>query len=132
MRSTCPPPARVVELGAAPGEQSVGLARAGYEVTAVDLGIASDAWEGAAEGTMERKFAAEGISFVEWNLEEAPYPLPDATFDAVVMTEVFEHLRDYPARSLTEVHRILRPGGHLYFTTPNAAYIGNRVRLARG
>lgn len=130
--SDFPPPARVVELGAAPGEQSMNLARAGYEVTAVDLGVASDTWDGVAEGTMEQNFASAGISFVNWNLEEVPYPLPDGTFDAVVMTEVFEHLRDYPIRSLHEVRRILRPGGNLYFTTPNAAYIGNRLRLAAG
>ncbi len=40
-------------------------------------------------------------------------------FDAVIMTEVYEHLRDYPVRSLEEANRVLRRGGHLYFTTPN-------------
>jgi SAM-dependent methyltransferase len=132
LQKDIPPPARVVELGAAPGEQSIGLSEAGYEVTAVDIGVASDDWEGAVEGTMEARFAAAGVAFVRWNLEETPYPLDDGAFDAVVMTEVFEHLRDYPAKSLHEVRRILRPGGRLYFTTPNAAYVGNRVRLALG
>jgi SAM-dependent methyltransferase len=132
MRKEIPPPARVVELGAAPGAQSIGLSRAGYEVTAVDIGIASDAWEGAAEGTMGSGFQAEGIDFVQWNLEETPYPLPDSSFDAVVMTEVFEHLRDYPVRSLVETRRILRPGGRLYFTTPNAAYIAKRIKFLLG
>ena len=35
-------------------------------------------------------------------------------------------------RSLQEVARILRPGGVLVLTTPNAAYLRNRVRLALG
>ena len=35
-------------------------------------------------------------------------------------------------RSLHECARILRPGGKLYFTTPNAAYIRNRIKLLRG
>ena len=61
-----------------------------------------------------------------------PYPLPAKTYDAVIMTEVYEHLREYPIRSLHEVHRILRPGGRLYFTTPNQAYLVNRLRLAAG
>lgn len=132
LRRDVPPPARVVELGAAPGEQSIGLAKAGYTVTAVDIGEQSDAWEGAVEGTMSRRFEEEGVELVLWNLEETPYPLEDESFDAVVMTEVFEHLRDYPARSLDEVRRILVPGGRLYLSTPNAAYILNRVQLLRG
>ena len=45
---------------------------------------------------------------------------------------MFEHLRDYPVRSLVEVARVLRPGGYLFFTTPNAAYVMNRLRLLRG
>ena len=61
-----------------------------------------------------------------------PYPLPDGAFDGVVFTEVFEHLRDYPVRSLQECARILRPGGYLFFTTPNAGYVMNRLRLLRG
>lgn len=132
LRRDFPPPARVVELGAAPGEQSIGLAVAGYDVTAVDIGIASDEWEGAAEGTMAARFEQHRVELVLWNLEETPYPLPDDSFDAVVMTEVFEHLRDYPIRSLEETRRILKPGGRLYLTTPNAAYIRNRLQLLRG
>jgi SAM-dependent methyltransferase len=98
----------------------------------VDIGEQSDVWEGVAEGSMEAAFREEGVNLVLWNLEQTPYPLEAESFDAVVMTEVFEHLRDYPASSLVEVRRILRPDGRLYLTTPNAAYIGNRVRLALG
>jgi SAM-dependent methyltransferase len=132
MRRDLPPPGVVVEFGAAPGGQSIGLQRAGYKVTAVDLGEQSDAWDGAAEGTMAARFKAEGVDLVIWDLERTPYPLGDETFDAVVMTEVFEHLREYPVTSLEEARRVLRPGGYVYLTTPNAAYIGNRLRLAIG
>lgn len=127
-----PPPARVVELGAAPGDQIVGLARRGYDCTAVDIGIESDAWAEASTGRMVEMFTAVGVESVTWNLEKFPYPLEDDSFDAVVMTEVFEHLRDYPIKSLNEAARILRSGGRLYFTTPNQTYIVNRIRLAMG
>jgi 2-polyprenyl-3-methyl-5-hydroxy-6-metoxy-1,4-benzoquinol methylase len=127
-----PPPADIVELGAAPGAQSVALARAGYRVAAIDLGEASDAWAGQAEGVMTHAFAESGVAFVEWNLEETPYPLEDGSFDIVLLTEVLEHLREYPLQALLEARRILRPGGHLVVTTPNAARLQNRVRLALG
>jgi SAM-dependent methyltransferase len=77
-------------------------------------------------------FEEAGVQLVVWNLEEAPYPLDDESFDAVIMTEVFEHLREYPMRSLEEARRVLKPGGRVYFTTPNAAYVMNRLRLLTG
>jgi SAM-dependent methyltransferase len=132
IRRTVPPSASLVEFGAAPGGQSIRFRRAGYDVTAVDIGEHSDAWEGAAEGTMASRFEAEGVNLVLWNLEHTPYPLENNAFDVVVMTEVFEHLRDYPARSLVEARRVLRAGGYLFLTTPNAAYLGNRIRLMLG
>jgi SAM-dependent methyltransferase len=132
IRADLRPPASIVELGAAPGWQAVGLRRAGYGVTAVDIGELSDKWDDAATGTMAGVFESAGVEFVRWDLEKVPYPLDTDGFDAVVMTEVFEHLRDYPATSLIEVRRILRPGGRLYLTTPNAAYIGTRLRLLAG
>jgi 2-polyprenyl-3-methyl-5-hydroxy-6-metoxy-1,4-benzoquinol methylase len=122
----------LVELGAAPGALTVTLARQGYEVTALDLAEASDAWGDQVEGTMERAFAENGIAFTPWNLEETPYPYDDGCFDIALLTEVVEHLRDYPLQALTEISRILRPRGVLLLTTPNAASPQNRVRLALG
>jgi SAM-dependent methyltransferase len=127
-----PAPGDVVEFGAAPGDQIAALAQAGYRSVAVDIGVASDEWADGEHGRMGRLLEDAGVNLVVWNLEDAPYPLPDESFDAVVMTEVYEHLRDYPIRSLREARRVLRPGGMLYFTTPNAASLMNRVRLAAG
>jgi SAM-dependent methyltransferase len=44
-------------------------------------------------------------------------PEPDASFDAVLLTQVLEHVPD-PAAVLAELRRILRPGGALYLTAP--------------
>ncbi len=44
-------------------------------------------------------------------------PFEDATFDAVLCSEVLEHCPD-PAAVLREIHRVLRPGGAVYLTTP--------------
>lgn len=126
------PPARVLELGAAPGDQIARLADLGYHATSLDIGTSADAWGSGEEGRMKQLLEVHGVNDITWDLEQVPYPLKDASCDAILMTEVYEHLRDYPARSLVEVARILRPGGRLYFTTPNAAYLMNRVRAARG
>jgi SAM-dependent methyltransferase len=43
-------------------------------------------------------------------------PVADATFDAVVSTQVLEHVGD-PGLYLSECYRVLRPGGRLLLTT---------------
>ena len=45
-------------------------------------------------------------------------PFADRSFDLVVSVWVLEHLRE-PQRVFEEVRRVLRPGGHFVFLTPN-------------
>jgi ubiquinone/menaquinone biosynthesis C-methylase UbiE len=44
-------------------------------------------------------------------------PFGDASVDAVVLSEVLEHVAE-PAEALREIHRILRPGGRLVGSVP--------------
>lgn len=44
-------------------------------------------------------------------------PVPDASFDAALSTQVLEHVPD-PALALKEIARVLRPGGTLVLTCP--------------
>ena len=46
-------------------------------------------------------------------------PLPNNFFDLVVSSWAFEHLEN-PRRVLTEIYRILKPGGKIIFLTPNS------------
>jgi SAM-dependent methyltransferase len=45
-------------------------------------------------------------------------PFADASFDAVFIIEVIEHVPN-PFAALTEIHRVLRPGGVLTLSVPN-------------
>jgi SAM-dependent methyltransferase len=53
------------------------------------------------------------------SIYELPYP--DDTFDAVILSEVLEHLDDDVA-GLREARRVLKPGGVVAITVPNANY----------
>jgi SAM-dependent methyltransferase len=48
-------------------------------------------------------------------------PFDDTSFDCILCTEVLEHCAD-PLAVLREVHRVLRPGGAVFLTTP--FYVG--------
>jgi SAM-dependent methyltransferase len=66
----------------------------------------------------------EGISGRSWDAGQvdlvsdiASIPAPDASFDAVLCSEVLEHVPE-PTRALAEFSRLLKPGGSLILTAP--------------
>jgi SAM-dependent methyltransferase len=58
--------------------------------------------------------------------------IPDETADAVVATEVLEHILNHPAGFMEECWRVVRPGGLLAVTTPNPCTAANAARLLAG
>jgi len=76
------------------------------------------------------KAAALGIEPVQANVEE-PLPFDDSSFDAVVAGELFEHLQ-FPDALVGEIRRVLRPGGALAGSVPNAFRVQSRLRFLRG
>ena len=58
---------------------------------------------------------------------DGPLPLEDNSFDVVWASEVIEHVAD-TGRWLSEVRRVLKPGGRLLLTTPSHG----RLRVALG
>jgi SAM-dependent methyltransferase len=63
--------------------------------------------------------------------EKIYIPFEDNTFDAVVATEVLEHLIS-PVEMIAEGSRILRKGGFFMVTTPNVSHIGAVLKLMLG
>jgi SAM-dependent methyltransferase len=76
------------------------------------------------------KARALGIEPVQANVEE-PLPFEGESFDAVVAGELFEHLR-FPDDVVAEIRRVLRPGGVLVGSVPNAFRVQSRLRFLRG
>lgn len=66
----------------------------------------------------------QGLQTGSWDLSHIDIisdildiPEPDASFDAVLCTEVLEHLPD-PVRAIDEMGRLLRPGGMFIISAP--------------
>jgi SAM-dependent methyltransferase len=74
--------------------------------------------------------AALGIEPVQANVEET-LPFDDGSFDAVVAGELLEHLQ-FPDALVSEIRRVLRPGGVLAGSVPNAFRVQSRLRFLRG
>jgi SAM-dependent methyltransferase len=74
--------------------------------------------------------AALGIETVVADVE-GTLPFGDGSFDAVVAGELFEHLR-FPDGLVAEIERVLRPGGTLVGSVPNAFRLKSRLRFAAG
>ena len=99
---------RVLDLGCGEGDLTAVLARAGARTLGVD--VAEAALARARRRHPELSFERVPI--------DGPLPLEDGAFDVVWASEVIEHVAD-TARWLSEVRRVLAPGGRLLVTTPN-------------
>jgi SAM-dependent methyltransferase len=72
------------------------------------------------EGTELGALADAGLwqyGQIDYVCDAASMPLPDAMFDAVLCTEVLEHVHN-PSRVVQEIGRILKPGGQLILSAP--------------
>ena len=76
------------------------------------------------------KAATLGVEPVQGNVED-PLPFGVESFDAVVAGELFEHLQ-FPDALVREIRRVLRPGGVLVGSVPNAFRLQSRLRFLRG
>lgn len=99
----------ILDVGCNTGYGTLAYLNVARRVVGVDVSPAAievaRAYPGAAEFSV-----IDGITL----------PFADDTFDVVTSFQVLEHILD-PAPYLREIARVLRPGGVVIFTTPNAA-----------
>lgn len=104
--------ARLLDLGPAFGYAVDEARRAGW--CALGLEISSDA----------ARRAAGAAPIVLGDAARAPFP--DASFDAVTLWDVIEHLPD-PHAAIGEVARLLRPGGRIALSTGDVGSLAARL-----
>ena len=102
---------RALDVGSGGGFLSEELAKLGLDVTGVDPSEESVyiAQEHANRGGLRIAYrVSSGESL----------PFPDGSFDMVFCCDVLEHVRDLAA-VISEISRVLRPGGIFFFDTIN-------------
>ncbi len=105
---------RLLEVGCALGYFLAVAAESGWEVTGLEI-------SGWAAAEARRRL---GLDVRHGNLETAPFP--PATFDLIAMWDVLEHLPD-PGDAVRRCAELLKPGGHLAVTTPDAGGLLRRL-----
>ena len=67
-----------------------------------------------------------------FDAERDPFPYPDGHFDLVIAGEIIEHMVYDPMHLLIESRRVLREGGRLLISTPNAAGLAIVFKVLEG
>lgn len=109
---------RILDVGCGPGVQFLAHVRHN-EFHGIDISTQA-LREAARNGIIPHQFA----------IGEEPLPFPNCSFDAVICTDIFEHLFD-PLVVLAEVRRVLKDDGVLIASVPNHFMWWMLIRLAR-
>jgi len=104
-----------LDVGCGVGQLTYHLARAG--ASAVGIEISFEALQFGFEILKEYSLPAP-VSFICQNAISLPFQ--NEIFDRVVCADVIEHLSDQEKRAVLQgVYRVLKPGGEVFFHTPN-------------
>jgi SAM-dependent methyltransferase len=108
----------VLDLGCGEGRHAFEAYRRGGDVVAVDWGAAevetTKRWLGAIDEAGE---APDGARYEVVRGDLTALPVPDASVDRVMASEVLEHIPD-DATAFAEIARVLKPGGRVAVTVP--------------
>jgi glycosyltransferase involved in cell wall biosynthesis/SAM-dependent methyltransferase len=108
---------RILEMGAYLQITPALQARLGYgEVRGCYYGSAGRVEPRTSTSSEGEQFSCDVALF---DAEKDRFSYDDKYFSTVLCCELLEHLTEDPMHMMSEINRILKPGGHLVLTTPN-------------
>ena len=130
-------PLKTLEFGANPYLFSLLLKRlTNYELHFTNFTGASIFDTTVDRGSQEIASRSYGerhrFEYTSFNLELSEPPYPEGSFDVIVFGEILEHLDIDPLGIFPKLHDLLKPGGVLILTTPNAVRLINVAYMLAG
>jgi len=111
---------RALDLGCGAGRHLHAMYyKAHADVVGVDLGFEDVVRTRQGFETYPDIVAPEKRSFGLAVADALTLPFPSGTFDAIICSEVLEHIPDYKG-AIAEIIRVLKPGGRLGVSVPRA------------
>lgn len=104
---------KVLDIGCQYGVFSFYLAEKGASVTGMDI---SERWIERCKREAAARYPDKEFHFLSADAQELPFD--DESFDCVLCSEVIEHV-EHPGNVLSEINRVLVPGGVFVLSTPN-------------
>jgi SAM-dependent methyltransferase len=120
---------RVLEISSFLGVVDIALSKIGFEVYTYDI---PEFQKNNKLNELYQKYAVHPSLGYLKDVWQNGLPYPDNYFDAVILSEVIEHLNFNPLPVLQEINRILKKDGILYVTTPNQVNLINRIKIILG
>ena len=114
---------RILEVACGRGGFVRELAQRGALVTGCDFSFLA---LGLAKTKLAQASGSPSATLVHGDAQRMPFA--EATFDVIVSCETIEHLPDVRS-AILEMHRVTRPGGQLFLTTPNYANLTGLYEL---
>ena len=113
---------RILDLGCGEGHITEAIRKQWPQA-----GICAFDYSLSAIQTAQRQYPS--IEFAVADAYAIPYG--PATMDAAAMNNLWEHVPD-PLRLLSQIHRVLKPGGHVIISTPSRYRLENLLRVISG
>jgi SAM-dependent methyltransferase len=120
---------KVLEISSFLGIVDIALVKIGFDTYTYDI---PEFQQNSNLERLYREFNIHSSSGFLKDIWKAGLPYPDNFFDAVILSEVLEHLNFNPLPLLQEINRIIKPGGIVYITTPNQVSLKNRLFMISG
>ncbi|MCM2267370.1 MAG: class I SAM-dependent methyltransferase [Elusimicrobiales bacterium] len=115
--------ASLLDVGCARGQKTRAYAQA--------LGVPLSAVKGVEPQAHYAAEAEKDFGVYRVNIEMDRFPVADNSFDLVICNQVLEHLKNI-FLPLSEMDRVVKPGGFLLIGVPNMAGLYNRLLLLAG
>jgi len=113
----------LLDVGCARGEKTIAYAQA--------LGVPLNMVKGVEPQSAYADAAEKKFGVYRVDIEREPFPVPDNSFDLVICNQVLEHVKNI-FLPLSEMDRVVKPGGSLLIGVPNMAGLYNRLLLLAG
>jgi 2-polyprenyl-6-hydroxyphenyl methylase/3-demethylubiquinone-9 3-methyltransferase len=120
---------RILEISSFLGVADIALAKIGSEVYTYDI---PEFQKNENLNELYLKFNIRPSSGYLKDVWQDGLPYPDNHFDAIILSEVIEHLNFNPLPLFQEINRILKKDGIFYITTPNQVNLINRIKIISG
>lgn len=112
---------KILDVGCYDGRDTVTFIQKGNEVYGIEV---------LEEPALKAR--EKGVSVEVFDIDKCEtWPYEDSFFDIVIAGDIVEHVIDVD-RFMQNAHRVLKPEGHLYISTPNLGSIGRRLLLLLG